>query len=412
MNKGCLYGLGGFLILATIGLGIYFYNQSKKTPENFATEKPVITDIIKKTVATGSVKPRLEVLIKPQVSGVVQELYVEAGNMVKKGQPIAKIQLIPSEMNVNSAQSSVELAKIRLQDAQRELQRQREVNKKNLDVESARVNYENAKREEARQRELFEEGVISEQEYNRFKVDLNLRKAEFENAQIVSTNSIKSFEASVDIARQELQAAINNLQLLREGASRNSRQVANVVVSTIDGMVLDVPVKEGTSVIERNNFNEGTSIAIVADMNSLIFEGKVDEADVGKLKEGMPLELTVGAIEDKKFDANLEYIAPKGEDEEGTVKFQVRAAIKPSKEIFLRAGYSANADIILDRREKVIAIKERDVIFEKEKPFVEVKTGDREFEKKPVKLGISDGIQVEVLSGVDTTTQVRVMKQS
>ncbi len=412
MNKGCLYGLGGFLLLATIGLGIYFYNQSKKTPENFETEKPVITDIIKKTVATGSVKPRLEVLIKPQVSGVVQELYVEAGNMVKKGQPIAKIQLIPSEMNVNSAQSSVELAKIRLQDAQRELQRQREVNKKNLDVESARVNYENAKREEERQRGLYEEGVISEQEYNRFKVDLNLRKAEFENAQIVSGNSIKSLEASVDIARQELQAAINNLQLLREGASRNSRQVANVVVSTIDGMVLDVPVKEGTSVIERNNFNEGTSIAIVADMNSLIFEGKVDEADVGKLKEGMPLELTVGAIEDKKFDANLEYIAPKGEDEEGTVKFQVRAAIKPTSEVFLRAGYSANADIILDRREKVIAIKERDVIFEKEKPFVEVKTGDRQFEKKPVQLGISDGIQVEVLSGVDTTTQVRVMKQS
>ncbi len=412
MNKGCLYGLGAFLVIATIGLGVYFFNQNKKAPENFATEKPVITDIIKKTVATGSVKPRLEVQIKPQVSGVVQELYVEAGNIVKKGQPIAKIQLIPSEVNVNSAQSNVELSRIRLQDAQRELQRQREVSKKNLDVESARVNYENAKREEERQRGLFEEGIISEQEYNRFKVDFNLRKAEFENAQIVSGNSLKSLEASVDIAKQELQAAVNNLQLLREGASRNSKQVANVVVSTIDGMVLDVPVKEGTSVIERNNFNEGTSIAIVADMNSLIFEGKVDEADVGKLKEGMPLELTVGAIENKKFDANLEYIAPKGEDEEGTVKFQVRAAIKPTKEIFLRAGYSANADIILDRREDVIAIKERDVIFEKEKPFVEVKTGDRQFEKKPVKLGISDGILVEIVSGVDTTTQVRVMKQS
>lgn len=412
MNKGCLIGLVAFLVLSTIGLGVYFYNQKQKSPENFATEKPVIMDIIKKTVATGSIKPRLEVQIKPQVSGVVQELYVEAGNIIKKGQPIAKIQLIPSEVNINSAQSSVELSRIRLQNEQRELQRQREVSKKNLDVESAKVNYNNAKREEERQRGLFEEGVISDQEYNRFKVDLNLRKAEFENSQIVSSNSLKSLEANVDIARQELQAAVNNLQLLREGASRNSKQVANIVVSTIDGMVLDVPVKEGTSVIERNNFNEGTSIATVADMNSLIFEGKVDEADVGKLKEGMPLELTVGAIENKKFDAALEYIAPKGETEEGTVKFQVRAAIKPTKEIFLRAGYSANADIILDRRSKVIAIKERDLIFEKEKPFVEVKTGDRQFEKKSVKLGLSDGIQVEILSGVDTTTQVRVMKKS
>lgn len=412
MNKGCLIGVGAFLLIATVGLGIYFYNQSKKTPENFDTEKPVVMDIIKKTVATGAVKPRLEVQIKPQVSGIVEELYVEAGNMIKKGQPIAKIKLIPSEMNVNSAQSNVELSRIRLQDAQRELQRQRDVSKRSLDVEGARVNYENAKREEERQASLFKEGVISEQEYNRFKVDLNLRKAEFENSQIVSGNSIKQLQTNVSIAQQELQAAVNNLQLLREGASRNSKQVANIVVSTIDGMVLDVPVKEGTSVIERNNFNEGTSIAIVADMNSLIFEGKVDEADVGKLREGMPLELTIGAIEDKKFDAALEYIAPKGETEEGTVKFQVRAAIKPNKEIFLRAGYSANADIILDRRKNVVAIKERDVTFEKEKAFIEVKTGDRKFEKKAVKLGLSDGIQVEVLGGVDTTTQVRVMKQS
>ncbi len=164
--------------------------------------------------------------------------------------------------------------------------------------------------------------------------------------------------------------------------------------------------------IERNNFNEGTSIAVVADMNSLIFEGKVDEADVGKLREGMPLELTVGAIESAKFDATLEFIAPKGLDEEGTVKFEVRAAIKPSKEIFLRAGYSANADIILDRRKGVVAIKERDIIFEKDKTYIEVQTGDRQFQKKPVKLGLSDGILVEIVEGVDTTTQVRVMKES
>ncbi len=412
MSKGAVIGLTSFLVLSAIGLGIYFYNQKSRAPEQFETEKPVVTTIVKKTVATGSVKPRHEVLIKPQVSGVVEELYAEPGDQVTKGQRLARIKLIPSEVNINTAQNNVELARLRLQEAKRELERQREVFSKNLDVESARVNYENAKLEEERQRQLYEDGVISQQAYNRFKVDREIAKAEYDNAKIVSQNSLKRFETEVDIREQELQAAINNLQLLREGAASNSRQVANVVTSTVDGMVLDVPVEEGTSVIERNNFNEGTSIAIVADMNNLIFEGKVDEADVGKLREGMPLELTVGAIEDLRFDALLEYISPKGEEEEGAVKFEVRAAIKPTEEVFLRAGYSANADIMLDRREEVVAIKERDVIFEEDTTFVEVQTGERQFERRPVKLGLSDGIQVEVIEGVDTTTQVKVLKSS
>ena len=176
-------------------------------------------------------------------------------------------------------------------------------------------------------------------------------------------------------------------------------------------MVLEVPIEEGSSVIERNNFNEGTSIAIVADMQSLIFEGKVDESDVGKLKEGMPIELTVGAIEDEKFDATLEFISPQGKEEEGTVKFEVRAAIQPTTDVFLRAGYSANGDIILDRRDSVIALKERDVIFKNDSTYIEIQTGDQEFEKQIVEVGLSDGIQIEVLNGVDTTTQVKVQKQ-
>lgn len=412
MNRGCLFGFGIFLLLGTLGLGYYFFQQRTQAPENFEVEKPTIMDIVKKTVATGSIKPRQEVMIKPQVSGVIDELYVEAGNLVKKGQKIAKIELVPSEVNINSAQSNVELARLRLKEAQRELARQKEVNKRNLDVESTKVSYENALEIKERQEDLFKEGVISEQDYQNFKLDLELRRTEFENAKIVSGNNVRQFETEVDIRQQELSAAINNLQLLREGASRNSRQVANIVVSTLDGMILDIPVEEGSSVIERNNFNEGTSIAIVADMNSLIFEGKVDESDVGKLKEGMPLELTVGAIEGETFEAALEYIAPKGENEDGTVKFEVRAAIKPSKDIFLRAGYSANADIILDRRNGVIAIKERDVLFEEDTTFVEVQVGDRAFERRKVKLGLSDGIQVEVLNGIDTTTQIKVIKQS
>jgi len=408
MNKGCLIGLGAFLVIATIGLSVYFYQQNKRAPDNFETEKPVIADIVKKTVATGAIRPRQEVHIKPQVSGVVDELFVEAGQMVKKGAQLARIKLVPSEVNINSAQSNVELARLRLQEAQRELERQRDVYRKNLDVEESRVSFENAKQEEERQRKLLEEGVVSQQDYNRFKVDLEIRKAALDNARIVAANNIKQFETNVDIRRQELDAAINNLQLLREGASRNSKQVANIVIATLDGMVLDVPVEEGSSVIERNNFNEGTSIAIIANMDNLIFEGKVDEADVGKLRAGMPMELTVGAIESGKFEATLEFISPKGEDEEGTVKFEVRAAVKPTEEIFLRAGYSANADIILDRRQQVVSIKERDVLFESDSTFVEIKTGERQFEKRQVKLGLSDGIQVEVTEGLDTMQQVKV----
>ncbi|WP_282777098.1 efflux RND transporter periplasmic adaptor subunit [Phaeodactylibacter xiamenensis] len=408
MNRGCLIGFGAFLIIATIGLGIYFYQRNTKEAENYEVVQPEKTDIIKKTVATGAIRPRKEVMVKPQVSGVVDEIYVEEGELVTKGQKLARIKLVPSEVNINTAKSNVELARLRLQEAQRELARQRNLNKQQLDVEEARAGFENAKQEEARQRGLFEEGVISEQDYNRFKLDLELARAAFENAKVVAQNSVKQFETEVDIREQELQAAINNLQLLREGASANSRQVANIVTSTLDGMVLDIPVEEGTSVIERNNFNEGTSIAIVADMNALIFEGKVDESDVGKLKEGMPLLLTVGAIDNQSFDATLEFISPKGEDEEGTVKFEVRAAVKPTDDVFLRAGYSANADIILDRRKQVLAIQERDILYESDTTYVEVKTGDRSFEKRQVELGLSDGIKVEVLGGLDGSSEVKV----
>lgn len=409
MSKGCGISLAVFLFIVSILLGGYFYKKSKKDPVVYEVTKPEILDIVKKAVATGSIKPRLEVHIKPQVSGVVEVLYVEAGLMVKKGEQIAKIKLVPSQVNINSAQSSVELGRIRLKEAQRELERQKEVFGKKLDVEQARISYENARIEEERQKKLYDDGVISQQSYNNFKMEMELQKTIYENAQILSRNSLRQFESEVDIRTQELEAAIDNLALLQEGASKSSKQVSNIVVSTVDGMVLDIPVEEGTSVIERNNFNEGTSIAIVADMNSLIFEGKVDESDVGKLKEGMPLELTVGAIEDKKIAATLEYISPKGIEEEGSVKFEIKAAIQPSEDVFLRAGYSANGDIILDRRDSVVSIKERDLIINEDSTFVEVVVGDQQFKKTQIKTGLSDGIQIEVLSGIDTATQIKVL---
>ncbi|MEO1517052.1 MAG: HlyD family efflux transporter periplasmic adaptor subunit [Bacteroidota bacterium] len=409
MNKGCLISLGLVLLVATLGLAFYFSSESSGD-EKGETTKPKIEDIIKKTVATGSIKPRQEVMVKPQVSGVIDELFVEEGQMVKKGDKLARIKLVPSEVNINNARSGVELARIRVDEAERELERQKEVYKQRLDIAQARINFADAEKEETRQKQLYEDGVISEIDYNAFKVGVQLRKAELDNAQIVAQNTIKQFETSLDVRKQELAAAINNLQLLREGATRNSGQVANVVMSTLDGMILELPVEEGGSVIERNNFNEGTSIAVVADMSNLIFEGMVDESDVGKLREGMSLELTVGAIEKVKIQAKLEFIAPKGTKEEGAVKFKVRAAIQPEKDIFLRAGYSANGDIILDRREQVVALKERDVIFSGDTSFVQLRVSEDKFEKRQVKLGLSDGIHIEVLGGLDTTSVIKVIK--
>ncbi len=410
MKKGCLIGGVTLLVILSIGLGYYFYQQSKKDPIIYDSTKPTQKDIIKKTVATGSIKPRKEVQIKPQVSGIVEQLFVEAGDKVDKGQRIAKIKLIPSPVNINNAESGVELAKIRRDEARRELERQKSVFEANLDIQAAQSNYDNAKQEEERSRQLFDDGIVSEQEYNRLALDLKVKKAALDNAKILAKNNLKQFEADVEVKEQELEAAITNLQLLREGASRKYGQISNTVVSTVDGMVLDIPVEEGSSVIERNNFNEGTSIAVVADMNSLIFEGKVDESEVGKLQEGMNLELTVGAIEKDTFQALLEHIAPQGVVEEGTVKFEIKAAITPGHESFLRAGYSASGDIILDRKEQVLSIEERDVIFSGDTTFVEVVIGDQEFEKKEVLLGISDGINIEVKGGLSADTEIKVQK--
>lgn len=411
--KKILYGIVGVIfLLLTVWLVNYFYQKNTSDPVVYEITSPFMTDIVKKTVATGSVKPRKEINIVPQVSGIVEELFVEAGEEVKKGDPIARIKLVPSPVNINNAQSSVELARIRLNDAKRELNRQKGVFNNKRDVEQAQINYDNAVRERDRQKQLYTDQVISKQAFNQLELDVELRKSQLENAKIESNRSVKQFETEVDIRTQELDAALNNLQLLKEGASKKTKQVANIVTATVTGMVLDVPVEEGASVIERNNFNEGTIIATIADMNSLIFDGKVDESDVGKLKEGMPLVLTVGALENVTFDAVLEYISPKGLLEEGTVKFQIKADIRAKEEIFLRAGYSSSADIILAKKDNVLAIKERDIIYSNDSTFIEIEVSDQKFEKKQVKVGISDGINVAVVSGVqDTTLNYKVQKR-
>jgi len=413
MKKGCLIAVIAFFGIVTIGLGVYFYNKSKKDPTKYELSKPAYDNVIQKTVATGSVTPRLEVHVKPQLSGVIDEVFVEAGQIVQKGQELVKVRLVPSPVNINNAESNVDLSKVRYQESLRELERQKEINNKSLDVQEALANFENAKRDEERYKLLLEEGVVSEQEYNQYKLNREIRETAYENAIIAAQSNVKQFEAQADIAKQEYEAALTNLQLLRDGASKKYGQISNRIVSTVDGMVLDVPVEEGSSVIERNTFNEGTSIAVVADMNSLVFEGKVDESEVGKLQEGMPIELTIGALEDHKIHATLEHIAPQGVLEEGTVKFEIKAAVVPDSSLFLRAGYSASGDIILDRKDSVLTVFERDVIFfeESDSTYVEIKKEKNKFEKKYVKVGLSDGIKIEVLEGLDTTQQIKVQQK-
>lgn len=354
-----------FLLVLIGGIFIYtlyyLYSKSQKAPEIYSTETPFYGDIINKSVATGSIIPREEIEIKPQVSGIIKEVYVEAGDKVTLNEQIAKIQVIPDMVSLNNAENRVEVAR--------------------LSMENARLDFD-------RNKTLFQQKVISRSEY-------------------------QQFELSYNNARQELEAAQDNLQIVREGASRKAgRASLNIVKATIPGMVLDVPIKVGNQVIESNNFNEGTSIASVADMTDLIFEGKIDESEVGKIREGMPILLTVGAIENKKFNAELEYISPKGVEENGAIQFMIRARVKLDSSDFIRAGYSANADIVLSRRDSVLSIKESLVQYEDGKPYVEVSTGDQQFEKKSVELGLSDGINVELLGGLPADAEIKIWNRS
>jgi HlyD family secretion protein len=350
--------MGLSLILFVFGGTLVFlYHKSQKKPVIFETQTPYVTHITHKAVATGSIAPRKEIEIKPQISGIVEEIFAEAGDSVKKDDLIAKVKIIPNMISLNNAEARLNQAFIDVKDTERELDRRYA---------------------------LFKKGIISASEYQEYEIAHNSAKKEFA-------------------------AAENNLQLIREGVTKNPGKETNTLIrSTIDGMILDVPVKEGWSVIETNNFNEGTTIAVVADMKEMIFKGKVDESEVGKIKPGMHLILTIGAIEKEKFDANLEYISPKGVEEEGAIQFEIRATVKLKKTHFIRAGYSANADIVLERRDNVLAIKESWLQFEDDNVFVEVETEPQQFEKTVIQVGLSDGINIEVVSGLSKDSKIKV----
>ena len=344
-------GLGG-VFLGTLG---FLWYKAQEPPEVFETTTPFMADIVKKTVATGSIVPRNEVAIKSRVSGVVADLHVDPGQLVRQGELIASIQIIPDEQTLTTAESSVRTSRITVSDAERELERARA---------------------------LAKQGAIS--------------AAELQRA-----------ETAHELAKQDLSAAATRLTVVREGARRGTGQVNTEVRSTVDGMVLATDVKVGQSVIESNTFNEGTTIAAVADMSDMIFLGFVDETEVGKIEEGMPLQVTVGALEGVRFGGTLEYISPKGNAETGAVQFEIKAAVEQQEGVFLRAGVSANANIVLDRREQVLSIREADLVFERGEPFVEVEIGNQEFERRAVEVGLSDGMTVEILSGIEAETPIK-----
>ena len=408
--KNVLLGVGLTLfVLLSVWLVGYFYRGAGSAGETITTTTPYRSSIVSKAVATGTIKPRIEIIISSQVPGIIDEVFVKGGTLIKKGDPIARLQLVPSPTALNNAKANVELARLRLTEAKRLYQQQQDINKERYDVQQAEAEYNRAKVEEEKYAGLFKEGVVPELEYLRYKTALDVARTNLENTRIGAGSSVRELKANVDVLAQELETAINNVQLLQKGVASKSGQVANIIRSTVDGMVLDVNVEVGDAVIERSSFSAGTAIATVADMNDLVFEGFIDESDVGQLKKGMKLKLTVGAIENESFDAVLNYIAPKGVEEAGSVKFEIIADVIQREDIFLRAGYSASADIILAQRDKVLAILERDLLFEDDgKVYVELQVAEGEFEKTYVETGLSDGINIEIQKGLSEESPIKV----
>jgi len=355
------------IILAIIGVCfvaalIWFGKKNKKNIIEFETETAFITTIVKKTVATGKVVPLEEVEIKPQISGIIDEIFLEEGTIVKAGDLIATVRVVPNIQSLNSA---------------------------NGRVKNAQLTFDNAKNSFNRTKGLFDKGVVSRQEFESAELSYNNAKVNLDNAQ-------------------------SDLEIIQKGSTAGNGSTANTNIrATASGMIVEIPVKKGYQVIQSNNFNAGTTIATIADMTKMIFEGKVDESEVSKLIEGTKIEVSLGAIEDKKFPATLNFIAPKGTEEGGAVQFKIKADVTLDDNNFIRAGYSANADIVLEKKENILAIKEALLRFDKktEEPYVEVKVGDK-FEKRTVKLGASDGVNVEILSGVTKEDQIKIWNKA
>ena len=355
------FGIGA-IILGFLFSMAYYIKTNSRSAITYETSKLSKQTIEEKIVATGSVVPEDEVNIVPQISGIIDEIFVEEGDEVVAGDLLAKIKVVPNEQSLNSAEGRVKTARIVLNNSTKEFER----NKK-----------------------LFDKGVISEQDFN-------------------------SVELRYNQDQQNLENALSDLQIIRLGSVGGSALTNTNVRSTVSGTVLQVPVKEGDQAIEANTFNPGTTISTVADLNKMIFEGRVDEGEVGKLKIGMDLKISLGAIEEKEYDAKLTLIAPKGIEVAGAIQFKIEGEVFLDDEYVVRAGYSANATIITDVKKDILSINESLLQFDNstKKPFVEVQISGQKFERKDIELGISDGVHAEVLGGVSESDNIKIWNKT
>ena len=352
----------GLLICGVLFAAAYFIKTNNKSAIEYEMETAIITSIERKTVVTGKVIPEDEVEIKPQIQGIIETLFVEEGDLVNTGDLLARIKVVPNEQNLNAAQGRLANSKIVLK--------------------NAKIDYDRSK-------DLFSKGIISKQE--------------FENSELRYSQS-----------KQDIANATSDLQIIRSGSAGGAASANTNIRATVPGTILEIPVEEGFQVIASNSFNAGTTIATIADLNKMIFEGKVDEAEVGKLKVGMPLEVNLGAIEDQSLEAKLKFIAPKGNEEQGAVQFIIEADLFLNDSIFIRAGYSANASLVLERKDSIMAIPESLLQFDREteKPYVEISLGEQTFEKRDIEIGISDGVNVEIISGLTKEDLIKVWNKT
>ncbi len=349
-------------MLGALWAAAFFVKTNSKSAITYETKNPFTANVEKKTVATGKVVPEDEVQIKPQVSGIIDKIYLKEGAKVKAGDLIAKIKVVPNEQSLNQAKGRVKNAEIALN---------------------------NTKIEFDRNKILFDKGVVSSQDFN-------------------------SQQLRYDQAKLELQNAQSDYQIIRVGSAGGSATANTNIRALVSGTILEIPVKEGDQVIQSNNFNDGTTIATIADLSIMIFEGKVDEGEVGKLQLGMPLKISLGAINDKEFDAKLRFIAPKGVEESGAVQFKIEGDVTVEDEFLIRAGYSANASLVLEKKDSVMVIPEALLQFDKttDEPYVEILIGDQKFERKDVKIGISDGVNVEIVEGLTKDDKVKIWNKT
>ena len=360
MKKYFKYILMALVAVIFIGTFVFLYIKSQPQPEVYDEFTLQRMDIRKTTVVTGKIEPRNEVNVKPQISGIITEILKEAGETVQEGEVIAKVKVIPDMGSLSAAQSRLRLA---------------EINRK-----QAQTDY-------YREKTLFDKGLVAADEYD--KIAQALRQA-----------------------REEVGAAQDNLEVVRDGVSKSNASASSTLIrSTITGLILDIPVKVGNSVILANTFNDGTTIATVANMNDLIFRGNIDETEVGRLSTGMTMKITIGALQDLKFDARLEYIAPKATDQNGANQFEIKAAVNlPSNATNIRSGYSANAEIVLAEAKNVLAVQESAIEFDGDDTYLYVIKGEGDkqtYERRKVQTGISDGINIEIRSGVKPNERIR-----